>query len=154
MARKRESLTDIFSYSVCLEDYKASGARTPRLLPCTHSLCEGCIKQTMGNKTLVCPVCRKKHRALHKEMSFPQNEYLLLHIQRKKYERCGKHGMELVLFCFEDTCQKPICISCLEGHNKHDVKGMETKEKELLKKELKKGQENFRSKSANNLRGE
>ena len=42
-----------------------------------------------------------------------------------------------MLFCFENMCQTSICISCLADHNKHDVKGVEEKEKELLKKELK-----------------
>ena len=92
--------------------------------------------ETMGNnKTLVCPVCRKKHRAQNKEKSFPQNIYLLVHIQRRAYERCQRHNMELTLYCYEDICRKPICLSCIVDHNKHDVKTIETKEMDLLKKE-------------------
>ena len=33
-------------------------------------------------------------------------------------------------------CQTPICISCLADHNKHHLKGVEAKEKELLKRDL------------------
>ena len=111
------------------------GARVPRLLPCSHTVCESCIKETMGNQTFVCPVCRKKHRAQNKEKSFPQNMYLLVHIQRRAYERCDVHNMELTLYCYQDSCCKSICLSCLVDHNKHDVKTIETKERELLKNE-------------------
>ena len=148
MARKRDSSTNMLSCSVCLEDYEEGGSHIPILLPCSHTLCESCVKQTIKSKTLVCPVCRKKHRAGREEQSFSKNEYLLLHIQSRKHERCEQHGMELVLFCFEESCHKPICVSCLtDDHNKHDVKRIETKEKDLLKKELKRVKNNLEAKA-------
>ena len=146
MARKRDSWTNMLSCSVCLEDYEENGIHIPILLPCSHTLCESCVKQTIRNKTLVCPVCRKKHRAGREEQSFSKNKYLLLHIQSRKHERCEQHGMELILFCFEESCHKPICISCLVDHNKHDVQRIETKEKDLLKKELKRVKNNLETK--------
>ena len=108
----------------------------------------------MTKTTLKCPECRKKHRCTNGEKSFPQNKYLLIHICGNKNDtktsnesacstdnvlkkRCREHGQELILHCFEETCKKSICISCLEDHSKHDVKGIDTKEKQLLKKELK-----------------
>ena len=90
-----------------------------------------------ANKTLVCPVCRKKHRIQNKEKSFSRNEYLLVHIQKKSYKRCQNHDMVLTLFCYEDICCKPICISCLADPNKHDIKRIETREIECFRKELK-----------------
>ena len=149
MATKRESLE--FCCVICLENYTEDGAHVPKILPCSHTTCESCIKDLLRNQTLVCPECRKKHRAENKEKSFPQNKYLLAHIGSKKAyaeeesqntrkvtkEQCQEHGLEMVIYCFEDACQKPICVSCLVDHNKHDVKGIDVREKELLKKELK-----------------
>ena len=150
MARKRESLAELLCCVICWENYDEKVIHIPRLLPCSHTVCESCVKDLITSDTLVCPECRKKHRAENKEKSFPQNKYLLAHIWNKKIdaeessqstqkvpqERCEKHGMELVLFCFENTCQRSICISCLADHNKHDVKGVEEKEKVLLKRDL------------------
>ena len=112
MARKRESLAELLCCVICLENYDEEGQHVPRLLPCSHTVCESCIKDLITNDTLVCPECRKKHRAENKEKSFPQNKYLLAHIwsgkfdakessrstQKVSQERCEKHGMELVLF--------------------------------------------------------
>ena len=137
----------MLSCSVCLEDYEVDGGHIPILLPCSHTLCESCVKQTIRNKTLVCPVCSKKHRAGREEQSFSKNGYLLLHIQSRKHERCEQHGMDLILFCFEESCHKPVCVSCLtDHHNKHDVKRIETKEKDLLKKELRRVKNNLEAK--------
>ena len=134
--RKRDSWVSMLSCVVCHEDNEEEGDHVPRLLPCTHTLCESCIKQTMGNKTLVCPACRKKHKIQNKEKSFSRNEYLLVHIQQNSYKRCQNHDMELTLFCYEDICCKPICISCLIDHNKHDIKRIETREIDHFRKEL------------------
>ena len=92
MARERESLaddiSDVFRCGVCLENYDENGQHIPRLLPCSHTLCESCIKDLIMNDTLVCPECRKKHRAENKEKSFPQNKYLLVHIREgNRYKR-------------------------------------------------------------------
>ena len=48
MARKRDSWTSMLSCSVCLEDYEVDGGHIPILLPCSHTLCESCVKQTVG----------------------------------------------------------------------------------------------------------
>ena len=123
MARKRESLAELLCCVICLENYDEE-KHVPRLLTCSHTVCESCIKDLITNDTLVCPECRKKHRAENKEKSFPQNKYLLAHIcsgkidakessrstQKVPQERCEKHGLELVLFCFEDMCHTSICI--------------------------------------------
>ena len=154
MARERESLADVLRCGVCWENYDENGEHIPRLLPCSHTVCESCIKDIMTKTTLKCPECRKKHRCTNREKSFPQNKYLLIHICGNKNdtktsndsecstdnvlkEKCQEHGHELILYCFEAMCKKSICISCLVDHNKHDVKSIDTKEKEFLKEELK-----------------
>ena len=137
---------DLLSCQVCFDNFEEAGDHVPRILPCSHTLCEKCVKDLVRNNTLKCPECRKKHRAENKEKSFPQNKYLLAQIQmnksnskEKKNEtnRCEKHGKELILFCFEQKCQKAICTSCLNvDHKKHEVIEIQEREKEELNKKL------------------
>ena len=150
MAKKRDSMDFLLSCQVCFEEFEEDGNHIPKLLPCTHTVCESCIKQLIKNNKLECPECRETHEAKMGEKSFSQNPYLLVQIRRKRDDKiedkkenekipseiCEKHGKELILYCFEDTCQISICVSCLVDHNKHDVKEIEAKEKELLIKEL------------------
>ena len=119
---------------VCLENFEADGDHIPRLLRCTHTLCETCVKQLIRNQKLQCPECRAKHDARNKEKSFPQNKYLLIQINRKptetrelqserrEKELCEEHGKVVVLFCKETGCQKPICVLCFKKyHKRHDI---------------------------------
>ena len=137
---------DLLSCQVCFDNFEEAGDHVPRLLPCSHTLCEKCVKDLVRNNTLKCPECRKKHRAENEEKSFPQNRYLLAQIQmntsnskekKKETDKCEKHGKELILFCFEQICQKAICISCLNvEHKKHEVIEIQEREKEELNKKL------------------
>ena len=139
-------LDTLLSCQVCFEWFEENGKHVPRLLPCSHTVCENCIKDLARNDSLKCPECRKKHRAPNKEKSFPQNKYLLVQIRMKTSnsnqkkdvnDRCEKHGRELTLYCLEQKCQKPICVFCLSvDHKKHEVIDMEEKEKEVLKKKI------------------
>ena len=134
MASRLDSLELLLSCVVCLEEFEESGDHIPRLLPCTHTLCEACIKQLIQNDKLECPECRAKHNAPRDEKSFPQNKYLLIQVKRKPSKKskgkkeqdekklCKVHGKELVLFCDEPECKKSICLVCLKKfHKKHDV---------------------------------
>ena len=139
----------MLSCVVCLEEFEDSGDHIARLLPCTHTLCEACVKQLIRYQRLECPECRAKHDAKNEEKSFPQNKYLLMQIKRKpteaqewKEERsekelCEEHGKELVLFCNEHGCQKPICLLCLKKyHRRHDVTDIEDEMREVLMKKI------------------
>ena len=115
MASRQDSLQNLLLCVVCLEEFAQSGEHIPRLLPCTHTLCETCVKQLIRNQKLECPECRAKHEAKNKEKSFPQNKYLLMQIKRKPAEQkparrenelCQEHHKELVLFCRDTGCQK------------------------------------------------
>ena len=126
MAKNGDVLAQMLSCVVCMEDYDEDG-HIPRLLPCTHTLCENCVKQLIRNQRLECPECRAKHDEKNEEKSFPQNKYLLVQIRKKKtdtkedqpvLDQCKKHGKELVLYCLEEVCQTPICVSCLKADHK------------------------------------
>ena len=81
MADKPE---DLLSCGICLEEYQDSGSHVPRLLPCTHTLCEKCLIELLGQQggaKLTCPECRTHHAAPKKQRTFPQNKYLLSFIK-------------------------------------------------------------------------
>ena len=125
-----DSLEHILACQICLEDFEESGEQIPRLLPCTHTLCEKCLKQlikpTNRGNSVECPECRKKHTARKGVKTFPQNKYILINIRRKHEDsveeaaeperevaKCEEHGRELNLFCKREECQKTICNKCL-----------------------------------------
>ena len=128
-----DSFDDILSCIVCFEEFTSEGDYVPRLLPCTHTLCEKCMKALLLNDSLECPVCRKRHPAANGAENFPQNKVLLTVIRRKTtYDKkliedqkkpiCQKHGRDITLFCIEPGCRVTICQLCLGTHRKHEMK--------------------------------
>ena len=123
------SLDGLSSCPICFEDYEVQGDFIPRLLPCTHTLCQKCLQELLVDKSLQCPECRKRHPADSGIRSFPQNKYILSTIKRQEaiekeptFEVCEQHGRELILFCTEVFCQNAICSLCLSVyHRGHEV---------------------------------
>ena len=127
-----DSLEYILACQICLEDFEESGDHVPRILPCSHTLCEKCLKQLIQGKFVHCPECRKKHKAGNKERTFPQNQYIRACIHKKEAENmkreqeivpvfCEKHGKELILYCKKPECSTIICQTCLtRQHRGHD----------------------------------
>ena len=146
MASSTDSDTqNLMLCTICSEEFEDSGDHVPRLLPCTHTLCETCIKKLIQDNKLKCPECRAKHDARKEEKSFPQNKYLLMQIKRKPInvrvqgtqrsnkEICVEHNRELVLFCKEPECLEPVCLLCLKNdHRRHDVVGIVDEKGEVL----------------------
>ena len=129
---------DTTNCSVCFEAYDEAEDHVPRLLPCTHTVCEACVKRLLNRASLTCPECRTKHPAENHVRSFPQNKYILANTRRKKIEEsteriaeksrnmvencCKKHGKELGFYCNEKSCKMVICPLCmLQDHRNHDV---------------------------------
>ena len=139
-----DTLEHILSCQVCFEYYKETGDHVPRLLPCTHTLCQKCISQLIWKKRLHCPECRVKHVAENEGRSFPQNKYILINIRSRKdkkvqdddveeMNKCEMHNKDLSFFCKDVGCRREICLSCLLKYHKwHDVVELEDKEKEEL----------------------
>ena len=140
MAQGPDSLEHLLSCQVCFHEFREDGEHIPRLLPCTHTLCESCIGQLIRNDKLECPECRKVHEAKGVK-SFRQNKYILTQVKRKSQdnggtafgtEMCKEQQKELILFCTESACQKAICIVCLkQAHRKHDVTDVKDGRKEV-----------------------
>ena len=83
MAEAPKSLEYLLSCPVCFEDFEDNGEHVPKLLPCTHTLCEQCIQTIVKANKLECPQCKKKHDTQTKEKNFPQNQYILMMIKMK-----------------------------------------------------------------------
>ena len=99
-----QEIDDTTNCPLCFERY-----HVPRLLPCSHSLCEACLKDSIRNGSVNCPQDRKKHRAKSGVRSFPENKYILRNMRKdsqkeedqEKFEICVQHGKDMILFCNE-----------------------------------------------------
>ena len=147
-----DSLEHILACQICLEDFEETGDRVPRIMPCTHTLCEICLKQLFKPSNrgdfVECPECRMKHKVVNDVRTFPQNKYILTNIKRRledsakeaaqsEVAKCEEHGRELILFCKRNECQKAICLTCLtKYHREHDVVDIVEEEKETLAAEV------------------
>ena len=93
---------DLLTCGVCLEEYQNSGPHIPRLLPCTHTVCEWCLIQLLGRgETLKCPECKERHAAPNRERSFPQNRYLLTLIKLRDAESSESEEDEVRIILYE-----------------------------------------------------
>ncbi len=124
---------------VCFDEYSAEGDHTPKLLPCTHSLCRWCIEQLREKEQqgagFTCPICKEKFPG---KRDFPENRYILALLKQiepqteedeaeeeDSAEKCGQHeGESLQLYCV--TCREPVCERCLHGdHEGHETTTLE-----------------------------
>ena len=150
MAMAASSLDQIFKCQICLEDYRNTGDRVPRILPCSHTFCEKCLLQWIqendddDENEVDCPECRNTHKVQNGVRTFPQNKFFLFCIKKdleteeeEEEEKCEDHGKELIFFCKQPECQKAICKRCLtKCHRGHVVVEIEEEEKEVLVREI------------------
>ena len=120
-----EAKASMMDCCVCFESYEEIGDHVPRLLPCSHTLCEKCLSNLItGGNSLNCPECRIRHPATNGVKSFPQNKYILQGIRRgdNKIERCNEHNKDKDIYCKDQHCQKAICSLCLvKEHTGHEI---------------------------------
>ena len=139
--------TDISNCPICFEPYETTGKHVPRILPCHHTLCDGCIKGLLKNdiqQRVTCPECRMNHPADNQLKTFPQNKYVITYIVKikklaeanERTEKCAKHSEEAGLYCRNEECQTPICQRCLltehKTHNFGDINEERTRKKKSL----------------------
>ena len=143
---------------ICLESFTETGPRVPRLLPCSHSFCEQCVKKILKQKVVNCPECRTRHTAANGVKRFPQNKYILSMLKlirqttkttqakgnkstpaknlKESNKVCSTHKKGLILYCKRDGCLKEICQMCkMTGHKGHLVVSIE-EERSAKVKEL------------------
>ena len=121
-------LNDMTDCTVCYEHFDTT-VNIPRILPCSHTVCEMCILKLLSNKSLTCPQCRKKHAAKSGLKAFPQNKYIFRIIELEKdgtanvFDACSVHDSRaLNMLCKKEGCGQDICQLCLiESHSGHRV---------------------------------
>ena len=121
-----EKLSNQLSCSVCLEEY-----HRPRVLPCLHVFCEGCLEKLVGtqrNKLKApCPNCRKPAPLPEGGVSSLPSAFYIQHLfevrealekvgnpKKAKCDKCGEG--EVQGFCRD--CGQFICQLCLDMHRK------------------------------------
>ena len=76
---------DLTNCPLCCEGYEEAGKHVPRMLPCHHTICQECVVNLLQRRTsVICPECRKQHRAGNGVKTFPQNKYVLVYIRKEK----------------------------------------------------------------------
>jgi hypothetical protein len=115
---------------ICLEQF-SSEVNIPKLLPCTHDVCDQCIA-SLASK--MCPVCRKPfnsdlgtNRTLLKALRLAKSAYLgpspvlSPHLSGEQ-KVCGTHGdMLITYFCWKH--QRFVCRMCKETGSCSNCKG-------------------------------
>ena len=122
----------LLSCQICLEEFEENGDHVARILPCSHTVCEKCLKQLIRGNNIECPECREKHKV----KNFPQNKYLLPIVRKfinqkqddsLKPGNCKVHGKELNLYCkelsevslFHMPDQKPLWTQSLRNRRRN-----------------------------------
>ena len=140
---------DLTNCSICFETYVGNGDHVPRMLPCSDTFCQKCIRQLIWENSPTCPVCVTKHTPVNDVKKFPQNKYILSHIRykqkaqknlsvaKKAVKECAEHHQVLGFYCKETSCQRKICPGCfLNEHRYHEVVDLEEGHKQLREKLL------------------
>uniref|UniRef100_A0A3Q3X4T0 Uncharacterized protein n=1 Tax=Mola mola TaxID=94237 RepID=A0A3Q3X4T0_MOLML len=107
---------------VCLSIFE-----DPVVLPCSHSFCRECLKQSLC-PVKTCPLCRKlfeeggetSNRSL-RDVCETFNKYSNWGSGHKAAgeDTCTLHGMPLALYCEKD--EEPVCADCVSLHNTHKL---------------------------------
>ena len=126
-----------FKCSLCLETCKR-----PKLLPCSHTFCEDCLKDLVKHNTyhnsFRCPYCREVVQIPKGGVSaFKNNFYLESRLAKAPGKPrdlfCKIHSSkprELELFCV--PCNRYICLKCkLDDHRDHTTVDLEERAKSV-----------------------
>lgn len=111
----------------CLCMYDGS-EHTPKLLPCSHTVCRQCLERIVASATLQsreagtfrCPICRETITlprggvsALPPSFLVNQLLDLMLRQRREVIPKCSQHPSQELLFC--ETCDSVFCTLCTAG---------------------------------------
>ncbi|KAL1138222.1 hypothetical protein AAG570_009913 [Ranatra chinensis] len=120
---------------LCMYD---GGEHTPKLLPCSHTVCLHCllrIANPLSSPTFRCPICRENITIPRGGVpalppSFLVNQLLdLMASQRREViPKCSVHLTQELLFC--ETCDTVFCSQCTGGS--HSSVGVSTCEHTVI----------------------
>jgi hypothetical protein len=120
-----EDFNDSFlTCGTCLCVYDST-EHSPKLLPCSHTVCRNCLERIVESQIhdtgyFRCPICRE-HIGIPRAgvTSFPPsflvNQLLdLMSRQRRDViPKCSSHNNQELLFC--ETCDSVFCTQCAGG---------------------------------------
>ncbi|KAK7474353.1 hypothetical protein BaRGS_00034401 [Batillaria attramentaria] len=117
---KKSTVEEYLTCPLCLDTF-----RSPKLLPCSHTFCEACLKDLVSNHPsgkFPCPTCREEIQVPQDGVSAFKNNF---YIKREELQRardgsyCSKHPKkEIELYCVD--CDALMCVTCLvTKHNQH-----------------------------------
>ncbi|KAK7483387.1 hypothetical protein BaRGS_00025327 [Batillaria attramentaria] len=117
---EKSTVEEYLTCSLCLDTF-----RSPKLLPCSHTFCEACLKDLVSNHPsgkFPCPSCREEIQVPQDGVSAFKNNF---YIKREELQRardgsyCSKHPKkEIELYCVD--CDVLMCVTCLvTKHNQH-----------------------------------
>ncbi|XP_049778139.1 tripartite motif-containing protein 2-like isoform X1 [Schistocerca cancellata] len=117
---------------LCMYD---GGEHTPKLLPCSHTVCLHCLSRIAASQTrdtgaFRCPICREliaipRGGVSALPPSFLVNQLLdLMSRQRREViPKCSVHINQELLFC--ETCDTVFCTQCTGGNHSTAVMNCE-----------------------------
>ncbi|XP_073706882.1 tripartite motif containing 35-30 [Garra rufa] len=122
----RQSITEEDFYCpICCDIF-----RDPILLPCSHSICNNCIKTFWNRRGILeCPICRNVSsnpnppiNIVLRNMCDLMREETTQDPPMEMVEFCSLHGEPLDFFCAED--QEVVCGKCRTGkpHKNHRIR--------------------------------
>ena len=119
-------MTILVSVNISLNFFSAGkydgAGKTPKLLPCSHTVCLECLQQisndeNLEDKHLNCPICRERILIPTGGVSAIPPAFLvnqLLELMRKQkrelVSRCNSHPDQELAYC--ETCDEVFCGSC------------------------------------------
>uniref|UniRef100_T1IJA1 RING-type domain-containing protein n=1 Tax=Strigamia maritima TaxID=126957 RepID=T1IJA1_STRMM len=131
-AKMTTSSTLVETVSINFEDFNESmydgSEHTPKLLPCSHTVCRQCLERIVAVATLQsreagtfrCPICRETIvlprggvNALPPSFLVNQLLDLMLRQRREVIPKCSQHPAQELLFC--ETCDTVFCTQCTTG---------------------------------------
>ena len=120
------------SCAVCLEQFTEEGDGCPKLLPCSHTLCDSCLRgiPEVQPSHIRCPECRAWHKL--PDHGFPTNRYILdILVLMEKVSvvedkpptvLCEVHQKPCAMFCLKRECWELLCPKCpIQHHQEHNV---------------------------------
>ena len=107
MSGRQSKISKHLECPVCMDIF-----RDPRLLPCAHTICKGCLESLMRDSSIECPVCRAKHAIPpNKADGFSCNFVVAGMID----SWCGEcRSKEPEVEC--SHCNKRLCVDCQTSH--------------------------------------
>ena len=60
MLRAEDVKDEFLVCSICTHEFDEE-THVPRILPCLHTFCQGCLKKIVKAKSMACPLCKQNH---------------------------------------------------------------------------------------------